>query len=317
MYLLNNIIITTDSKKVNCSNSPERNSYYCKEHQGQDVNLTFKFNQDIISYKVNAIISNINKILDDIIIHDSFLDNQNSFLFLISSIFSPIFLKLNLLIIIYKEKLELDKPLWCLEKFIPSNLVNIFWNQYPNYNQTSTHNTNCLVNKDEVCNNKCRTKGVLLTAYNCGIICSYREILSSESLTQVAQLLLDTISNSTVFPKYIIYDNACHLSEYIINHNIGEKSNRGNILKTSVFVIDRLHIKNHVRENCHQIYNADLHSELFAINSVVCEEINYWFGIYKHAMKHMNHIRFNFFMYIIFNIYNDEKLKSNESKYCK
>ena len=40
-------------------------SYYCKEHQGQDINLTFKYNQDIISFKVTAIISNINKILNE------------------------------------------------------------------------------------------------------------------------------------------------------------------------------------------------------------------------------------------------------------
>jgi hypothetical protein len=147
-----------------------------------------------------------------------------------------------------------------------------------------------LVNKDEVCNNKSRTKGVLLTAYNCGIICSYCEILSSESLTQVTQLLLDTISYSTVFPKYIIYDNACHLSVYI---------------------------KNHVRDDCHQVYNADLHKELVSVNSVFCEEVNYWFGIYKHARKHMNFIRFNYFMYIILNLYNIEKIKLNDYKYTK
>jgi hypothetical protein len=174
-----------------------------------------------------------------------------------------------------------------------------------------------LANKDEVCNNKIRTKGVLLTAYNCGIICSYCEILSSESLTQVTQLLLDTISYSTVFPKYIIYDNACHLSVYIKNHNIGDKSKRGDILMKSKFVIDRFHIKNHVRDDCHQVYNADLHKELFSVNSDVCEEVNYWFGIYKHAMKHMNFIRFNYFMYIILNLYNIEKIKLNDYKYTK
>ncbi len=81
------------------------------------------------------------------------------------------------------------------------------------------------------------------------------------------------------------------------NHNVG------NILHKSIFVIDRLHIKNHVRKDCHTIYNADLHNELFEINSVVCEEVNYWFGFYKHAMKHMNNIRFNFFKFVILDLY--------------
>ena len=130
-------------------------------------------------------------------------------------------------------------------------------------------------------------------------LCSYKEIMTSESLTQVTQLLLDIIAHSSVFPKYIIYDNACHLDAYIKNNRISEKSKRGEILSTSNFLIDRLHIKNHVREDCHRNYNIDLHIELLNINSVVCEEINCCFGLYKHAMKHMNSIRFNFFMYII------------------
>jgi hypothetical protein len=90
------------------------------------------------------------------------------------------------------------------------------------------------------------------------------------------------------FPKYLIYDNACDLSEYIQNNKIGEKSERGKTLQDSTFVVDRLHIKNHVREDCHKIYNIDLQEDLLEVNSVVCEELNYWFGLYKHAMKHMN-----------------------------
>ena len=103
--------------------------------------------------------------------------------------------------------------------------------------------------------------------------------MTSESLTQVTQLLLDTISHSFLFPKYIIYDNACHLEAYIKNNKINEKSKRGEILSNSKFLIDRWHIINHVREDCHRNYNMGLHQELININSVVCEEINYWFGI--------------------------------------
>jgi hypothetical protein len=75
------------------------------------------------------------------------------------------------------------------------------------------------------------------------------------------------------FPKYSIYDNTCHLSEYIKNNKIGEKFERGKTLKDSKFVIDRLHIKIHVRVDCHKIYNIDLQEDLLKVNSFVCEEL--------------------------------------------
>ena len=164
----------------------------------------------------------------------------------------------------------------------------------------------CRVEKDVKCNNKCRSKGIMIAAYNCGIICGYREIFTSESLSQVSIFLLDLISFSNELPKFLIYDNACHLDKYLEHNKIKTISERGKKLKESHFVIDRLHIKNHVRQNCHINYNADLHEDLFKLNTVVCEKANYWLSGYKHAMKHMSQDRFNFFLYIILNIYNEE-----------
>ena len=73
-----------DSKNTNCSNTPVRNSYYCNQHLDQNVNFTFRLNETIISFKVNNIISSIHTILNDITIHDCFLNNQNSIVYLIS-----------------------------------------------------------------------------------------------------------------------------------------------------------------------------------------------------------------------------------------
>jgi len=39
----------------------------------------------------------------------------------------------------------------------------------------------------------------------------------------------------------------------------------------------------------------DKNEDLKNINSVVCEEINYWLSRYKFNLKYMNDIRFNFF----------------------
>jgi hypothetical protein len=167
----------------------------------------------------------------------------------------------------------INKPFWCSEEYLHKTTVNTFWNKKQNFNDPIKNTNNCSIDKDEICNNKCHTKGVLLTAYNCGIVCSYREIISSESLTQVSQLLLDTISHSLNFPNYLIYDNTCHLSEYIQNYKIGEIFERGKTLKDSKFVIDRLHIKIHVRVDSHKIYNIDLQEDLLKVNIFVCEEL--------------------------------------------
>jgi len=39
---------------------------------------------------------------------------------------------------------------------------------------------------------KCKTRGILLAATNCGIVISFRELFGAESLKQVTQLYLDT-----------------------------------------------------------------------------------------------------------------------------
>ena len=61
----------------------------------------------------------------------------------------------------------------------------------------------------------CRTKGVILAVYNCGIICSYKVLFGSESLTQVARFYLDIMDRS---PKYLINDDACHLKPFMDAH---------------------------------------------------------------------------------------------------
>ena len=85
---------------------------------------------------------------------------------------------------IFLTLIDVDKmkniPFWCSEEYIHKKTVNTFWNKKQHFNDPINDTNNCLVDKDEICNNKCHTKGVLLTAYNCGIVCSYREIISSE-----------------------------------------------------------------------------------------------------------------------------------------
>ena len=56
----------------------------------------------------------------------------------------------------------------------------------------------------------------------------------------------------------------------------------------------------------------DDNKELDNINSMACEEFNYWLSGFKHNVKHMNYIRLNFFYSIIFDIQNKYQLRLNK-----
>jgi hypothetical protein len=48
---------------------------------------------------------------------------------------------------------------------------------------------------------------------------------------------------------------------------------------------------------------------------MVCEQINFWLGGFKYAMKHMNVYRYNFFLYIILNELNNVKINNRLSTF--
>ena len=73
------------------------------------------------------------------------------------------------------------------------------------------------------------------------------------------------------------------------------------------YVVDRLHIKGHVGEWCLTNCHPDLFPHLEGCNTVICEQLNFWLSKYKYIFKHMNHLRFNFFLYIILETYNEMK----------
>jgi len=56
---------------------------------------------------------------------------------------------------------------------------------------------------------KCKTRGIVLSTANCGIIYSYREIFRSEGLRQVGNFYLDMIDSfKSIFFKYNLFNNA-------------------------------------------------------------------------------------------------------------
>ena len=108
-----------------------------------------------------------------------------------------------------------------------------------------------------------------------------------------------------MFLKYCVYDNVCHLGPFCTNK--ASTSDRAKTFNGIRFVVDKLHIKGHVA--CLDTHHPDLFPELADINTVVCEQVNFWLSKYKYILKHMNFYRYNFFLYVIFNEYNVIKLQ--------
>ena len=176
-------------------------------------------------------------------------------------------------------------------------------------------NEDCNCSKDFTlpCNKKSRTTGVLLSVYNCGIIASYKEIYKSESIQQVVSFLLDTIQNMSLSPKTIVYDNGCHLKQFIEDKNNKHfkiKTDRLNNLKSKLIVVDRFHFAKHSKKNkfCVEFCDPDKHIDLEEVNTSIAESTNKWFSCYKYSCKHMNRDRYKFFIYIICNDYNKSLL---------
>ncbi len=111
-------------------------------------------------------------------------------------------------------------------------------------------------------------------------------------------------------PPYLIYDNACQLMKHMQKKfNDSEKfTQRVQATKDVKYVVDRLHIVGHKQSWCQKMCHPDLYPQLAGVNTMVCEQINFWLGRYKYIMKHMSQTRFNFYLYIILNERNTLKV---------
>lgn len=107
----------------------------------------------------------------------------------------------------------------------------------------------------------------------------------------------------------MIYDDACHLSRFILNRfNSGNVTRRLKLLNSKTFVIDKLHIRGHKEASCNPMCNPDKYPDLLHANTVICEQINFWLNNFKYILKHMNRQRYLFFLSIILREFNQIKV---------
>ena len=104
--------------------------------------------------------------------------------------------------------------------------------------------------------------------------------------------------NEGSFPKYIGYDNSCQLHKFCGKRLID--SERSKFLDEMTYVIDRLHVKGHIKQ-CRDVYSPNLIRDLDDTQTMICEQRNFWISGFKHNVKHMNQYRFIFFcsLYLI------------------
>jgi hypothetical protein len=81
--------------------------------------------------------------------------------------------------------------------------------------------------------------------------------------------------------------------------NRAKKSERCHCFGDVDYIVDKLHIKGHIGKNCKKFCHPDNFPWVKSLNSVVCEQKNFWLGKYKYSLKHMGIYRFNFFIFII------------------
>ena len=147
---------------------------------------------------------------------------------------------------------------------------------------------------------------MLVAAYNCGIIAAFREIYRSESVVQTTNFLNGIHKHTKRLTNIIIYDRGCDMKRMVqkffpANH----------VLSSMDYVIDKFHFSNHKENYCKVNCNPN-DKELEGVNTEVCEQINFWISRFKHNVKHMNCDRYYYFIYIIFNHYNEMKIKRDK-----
>jgi hypothetical protein len=290
-----------------CINSPERKSYYCSDPKHAKNQLIFfngyepKTNKPKYLSLLPKQIKKTRLVRNENVttIYDSFINQLEEELFLCDTT-----LETNKWI-----RRDQIRPLQKLSDFIDSRF--------------SSDDLACKTDKSlaYTCELKVRTRGLQICASNCGIIMAYREMFLSESKHQVAIMYIDIADHFNgiaylliyqkiiIFhfylgdlPEYLIYDDACHLKKFVESRvNNTEKTK---IFKTKKLVVDKLHIQGHVDHRCLQECHPNKFQDLEEVNTVIVEQINFWFGRYKYILKHMNMYRYNFFLFILFDQYN-------------
>lgn len=136
-----------------------------------------------------------------------------------------------------------------------------------------------------------------------------RELLGSESISQVYAFLVWLYNTAIHMPNHMFYDDACHLVRFIQNPRRPNSTKASLYLLSLVIVLDRMHFENHTDPWCTENLDPDKFEFFNTINTEACEQEFSWLCHYKHSTRHMNLPRFNLFLLTVCDLSNEKKLK--------
>ena len=161
--------------------------------------------------------------------------------------------------------------------------------------------TDCKCLKELHGSGRAATAGILALVASCGLILAASEIYGAESLTQVHLFLFQVFFQHQLPPPEVLaYDDACHLSMFLINRlgRFGRSILAVYLLvvhKVKI-VVDRFHWKNHTGAFCKRNNNPYKCEQADKNKTEKCEETFQWLARSKHLYRKMNEARFMFIM---------------------
>ncbi len=151
----------------------------------------------------------------------------------------------------------------------------------------------CKINKTLYLKKK-QTAGLLIFIHGCGTILHFDEMIRAESNNIVMKNLIDVnrLIDSDKNQEIIntaVYDNGCNLAASV------SAAPYNHLISNMKFVIERMHIKNHVRKTCKTNFSCDLYPWLKNLNSEICEQRFSLLLKHKTNTKHMSRRHYEFY----------------------
>ena len=157
--------------------------------------------------------------------------------------------------------------------------------------------------------------GVVCAIWSNQITAGVCEIFGSESKSQMCKFLLKLLQQlpEEKWPKFLAYDDACHLYKYLKKRE-SECPQFKRLLEKITLCCDRLHFRNHVDPWCKQHMDPNSHPELDGINTMVCEQKFKWLAQFKHIVRPMNQAHFKFYILRMLELNNQRQTRNLERK---
>ena len=150
------------------------------------------------------------------------------------------------------------------------------------------------------------TRGVFVTLSGGGIVKHWAPLFRSESPTQVAMILIKFLGlqlqnqdPDTWSDHFLSYDNMCNVDRMrLLSGPLPLEGEFANIWLKVTKVIDPLHVKNHKRQECKEIYAPAKVAEKYPdANLMIAEQTFAWLGRFKRILNSMNKVHFHFVLH--------------------